>query len=96
MNYFLFALINREYSLVATENYNHPFIAIEKMIFPSLPFIYVFLSLGCHSVKFHGHDVNQSHILPSPVNRRQRHTASLRRISGPGKSTPAAQRELAP
>ena len=39
-----------ENSLVATENYNHPFIAIEKMIFPSLPLIYAFLSLGCHSV----------------------------------------------
>ena len=46
MNHFLFALINRENSLVATENYNHPFIAIKKMIFPSLPLIYAFLSLA--------------------------------------------------
>ena len=64
MNHFLFALINRENSLVATENYNHPFIAIEKMIFPSLPLIYAFLSIGCHSVNFMHNDVWRSFVVP--------------------------------
>jgi hypothetical protein len=36
----------RENSLVATENYNNSFIGIGKMIFPSLPLIYVFVSLA--------------------------------------------------
>ena len=49
MNYFLFALINREYSLVATENYNHPFIAIEKN---DLSFIAIDLCFPFHWLPF--------------------------------------------
>ena len=43
--------------MVATVTYSNPLIAIQKYLFPSLPFVYVPASPGCHSVKFLDHGV---------------------------------------
>jgi len=52
-----YSIYHRENSLVATVTYSNPLIAIQKYLFPSLPFVYVSASPGCHSVKFLDHGV---------------------------------------
>jgi len=52
-----YSIYHRENSLVATVTYSNPLIAIQKYLFPSLPFVYVPASPGCHSVKFLDHGV---------------------------------------